>query len=107
MSNRTPVVFIHGFWIHGSAWEPWMDLFSDAGYEPIAPAWPGDSPTVEATRRNPSILANHGTAELTASYAAAIKDLDQRPIVIGHSFGGLFAQKLLGSDVAAAAVAID
>ncbi|MGD0715650.1 MAG: alpha/beta fold hydrolase [Gaiellaceae bacterium] len=33
--------------------------------------------------------------------------LETKPIVIGHSFGGLVVQRLLGQDLAAAAVAID
>ena len=46
----TPVVFIHGLWLHASSWEPWVHLFRDAGYEPLAPGWPGDGETVEASR---------------------------------------------------------
>ncbi|MGD8166446.1 alpha/beta hydrolase [Herbiconiux sp. P16] len=107
MVNRAPVVFIHGLWIHASAWEPWIELFREAGYEPIAPGWPGDLNTVAATRKNASALANRGVAEITSSYADVIRELDQKPIVIGHSFGGLVAQKLLGDDLASAAVAID
>ena len=47
---RTPVVFIHGLWLHASSWQPWVDLFNDSGYDASAPGWPGDSETVEATR---------------------------------------------------------
>src|SRR5262249_38907747 len=35
------------------------------------------------------------------------KDLPRRPVVVGHSFGGMIAEKLLGEDLAEAAVAID
>ena len=38
---------------------------------------------------------------------ADIADLPSSPILVGHSFGGMIAQKLLGQDLAAAAVAID
>ena len=40
-STRTPVVFIHGLWLHASSWQPWQDLFAAAGYQPSAPGWPG------------------------------------------------------------------
>ncbi len=40
-------------------------------------------------------------------YADIIRGLQAPPVVIGHSFGGLIAQRLLGQDLAAAAVAID
>ena len=48
----TPVLFIHGLWLHATSWEPWTHLFEDAGYEPHAPGWPGDGDTVEASRRS-------------------------------------------------------
>ncbi|WP_286145616.1 hypothetical protein [Mycobacterium sp. ENV421] len=42
MSTKlNPVIFIHGWWIHASAWQPWLDLFSGRGYAVSAPAWPG------------------------------------------------------------------
>jgi pimeloyl-ACP methyl ester carboxylesterase len=39
-ATRTPVVFIHGMWLHASSWTPWLELFRAAGYNPIAPGWP-------------------------------------------------------------------
>ncbi|MEY2515590.1 MAG: hypothetical protein QOJ89_2948 [bacterium] len=36
-----------------------------------------------------------------------IRDLDRKPIIIGHSFGGLLAQILAGRGLSAATVAID
>ena len=41
--TKSPVVFIHGLWLHASSWQPWQDLFAAAGYEPSAPGWPGDT----------------------------------------------------------------
>lgn len=107
MSSPTPVVFIHGLWIHSTAWKPWLDLFRESGYAPIAPGWPGDLPTVEATRANGSALAGVGIDDITTAYRDVIATLPSKPIVIGHSFGGLIAQKLLASGDAIAAVAID
>jgi len=106
-TSRTPVVFIHGLWVHSTSWKPWVDLFTDAGYAPIAPGWPGDSPTAELTRANPDAVADRGIAEITQHYADLIADLPSKPIVIGHSFGGLIAQKLLADGHASAAIAID
>ncbi len=104
MSN-TPVVFIHGLWIHAGSWQPWQDLFATRGYSTSAPGWPGDGDTVEATRANPDALNDVGIDEIVAHYAGLFGDT--KPIVIGHSFGGLIAQRLLAEGHAAAAVAVD
>jgi pimeloyl-ACP methyl ester carboxylesterase len=105
--RRTPVVFIHGLWIHSSAWAPWIDHFRQAGYEPIAPGWPGDSATVAETRAHPERLAGQGIDDIADHYADIIGGLDSVPVLVGHSFGGLIAQKLLGLNLARSAVAID
>ncbi|MEV4604151.1 alpha/beta fold hydrolase [Amycolatopsis sp. NPDC049253] len=107
MPSSKPVVFVHGLWIHADAWESWAELYRAAGYEPIAPGWPGDSRTVAMTRQNPAALANRGIGEITESHLKVIAGLDAKPIVVGHSFGGLIAQKILASGHAAAAVAVD
>ena len=105
--TKTPVLFIHGLWLHASSWQPWQELFAEAGYEPSAPGWPGDADTVEATRANPDAVANHGIDEVTNHYAKIIDGLPAKPVIIGHSFGGLIAEKLLGMDYGVAAIGID
>lgn len=101
-----PVVFIHGLWLHSSSWDPWLSLFNERGYAATAPGWPGDAPTVEATRKNPAPLANRGLAEVTDHYAQIIAGLPAAPVVIGHSFGGLIAERLLASGVTRGCVAL-
>lgn len=102
-----PVVFIHGLWLHATSWSPWVRLFEEAGYDPIAPGWPGVADTVDAAREHPVSIADHGIEDVTRHYAQIIDDLPARPVLIGHSFGGMIAEKLLGEDYGAAAIAID
>jgi len=104
---RPPVVFIHGLWLHASSWQPWVDLFESEGYEAIAPGWPGDGDTLAQTRSNPDAVADYGVDEVAEHYAQIMSKFPTRPIVVGHSFGGLLVEKLLGDDKASAGVAID
>ena len=101
------VVFIHGLWVPQTAWRPWQDLFESHGYTTSAPGYPGEAATVAGAREHPDSQAGNGIDALVASYAAHIAALPAKPIVIGHSFGGLIAQKLLGDDLVSAAIAID
>ncbi|CDP86616.1 MULTISPECIES: alpha/beta hydrolase [Mycolicibacterium] len=105
--TRTPVVFIHGLWLHASSWQPWMDLFSQKGYAPVAPGWPGEPNTIQAARANADAVAGVGIDQVTEHYARVIAAQPQAPVIIGHSFGGLIAQKLAGLGYGRAAVAID
>jgi pimeloyl-ACP methyl ester carboxylesterase len=107
MTSPIPVLFIHGLWLHSSSWQPWIDLFQHEGYAPSAPGWPGDPETVEEARQNPESIADHGIDDVVEHYAAIVRGMDTLPILVGHSFGGMIAQKLLGQDLAVAAVAID
>jgi pimeloyl-ACP methyl ester carboxylesterase len=105
--SKPPVLFIHGLWLHAGCWAPWVDLFAARGYEPHAPGWPGVPETVEEARANPESMADKGIDDIDAHYTAIIEQMGARPVVIGHSFGGLIAQKLLGEDKCAAAIGID
>jgi pimeloyl-ACP methyl ester carboxylesterase len=105
--SRTPVVFIHGLWLHATSWGPWLELYRDAGYEPIAPGWLGEPATVAEAREGPELVADKSIDDEVAHYTQIIQSLDAKPIIVGHSFGGLLAEKLLGQDLGAAAVAID
>jgi pimeloyl-ACP methyl ester carboxylesterase len=106
-SSSGPVVFIHGLWLHSTSWQNWVELFAEAGYETATPEWPGAEASIDATRERPEAQAGKGLAEIIAHHAEFVKSLDARPIVVGHSFGGLIAQSLLGQNLAEAAVAVD
>ena len=105
--GKRPVVFIHGLWLHASSWQPWIRRFNAAGYKASAPGWPDFPNTVAETREHPDFMYDQSINQVADHYAAIVKKLSIRPVVIGHSFGGLMAQKLLDRKLVAAAVAID
>jgi pimeloyl-ACP methyl ester carboxylesterase len=107
MSDQQPVVFIHGLWLHATSWEPWLELFRAEGYDAVAPGWPGDHDTVAETRANPDDVADKSIDDLTEHYAKIIEAYDIPPVIIGHSFGGLLTEKLLGNGYGNSGVAID
>jgi pimeloyl-ACP methyl ester carboxylesterase len=106
-TGNKPAIFIHGLWLHSTSWSPWLDLFRDAGYQPVAPGWPNEPPTVAEAREHPELVANVGIDDVTSHMAKIIGDLDGDPVIVGHSFGGLIAEKLLGEGHGVGAVAID
>ena len=74
----------------------WAGLFEASGYRTMAPGWPGVPDSVEAARPNPDSIANYGIEDVTGHYAAIIEGLPAKPILIGHSFRGMIAEKLPG-----------
>jgi pimeloyl-ACP methyl ester carboxylesterase len=106
-SGRTPAVFIHGLWLLPSSWDRWAGAFEAAGYAPVSPGWPDDPETVEEARRSPEVLAGKGVGQVADHFAEAIGRLAKKPVIVGHSFGGLLAQILAGRGLSAATVAID
>jgi len=106
-SGDTPVVFIHGLWVLPSSWDRWADFFKQAGYAPLTPDWPDDPATVEEARANPDVMAKKTLGQVASHTTEVIEALDEKPVVIGHSTGGLLAQILAGRGLSAATVAID
>jgi len=106
-SGKQPVVFVHGLWLLANSWDDWRSLFEEKGYATVAPGWPDDPDTTAEGVADPDRFAGTGVAEITDHYAEAIGGLTRKPIIIGHSFGGLITQKLAGMGLAAGAVAID
>jgi non-heme chloroperoxidase len=76
-------------------------------YDAVAPGWPGEATTVDEARANPEVIAGIGIEEITDHYTGIVKAHPAAPVLIGHSFGGLISQKLLGQGCGRAAVALD
>jgi non-heme chloroperoxidase len=106
-TGRTPVVFVHGLWLLPSSWDRWATVFDEADYAPLTPGWPDDPATVEEANANPDAFAHKTVGQVADHFAEVIDGLAKKPVVVGHSFGGLLAQILAGRGLATVSVAID
>jgi pimeloyl-ACP methyl ester carboxylesterase len=105
--KTSTIVLIHGAWMTPRSWDPFRGYYEDRGYRVVAPPWPRLEGDVEAIRRDPSPMAGLGIAEIVDHFQELIGKLDEPPILMGHSFGGLFVQLLLDRGLGSAGVAID
>jgi pimeloyl-ACP methyl ester carboxylesterase len=106
-SGLEPVVFVHGLWLLAGSWDRWRTVFEEAGYTTLAPDWPDDAATVEEANANPEMFAHKSVGQVADHFEDVITKLNNRPAIIGHSFGGLLVQILAGRGLAKATVAID
>jgi non-heme chloroperoxidase len=107
IEGKQPVEFVHGLWLLPGSWDRWRALFEEQGYTTLAPGWPDDPDTIEEAKQDPEVFAHKRIKQVTDHYIDAIRQLKTKPAVIGHSFGGLIAQKVAGEGAAAVTVAID
>jgi pimeloyl-ACP methyl ester carboxylesterase len=61
---------------------------------------------VAEANAHPEVFANKTVGQVADHYATVIAQLDQKPAVVGHSFGGLLAQMVAGRGLSAATVSI-
>lgn len=103
------VMFIHGMFVTPSSWDQWRPMFEKAGYTVTAPAWPLHDIPIVRTKDAVHLteLGQLGLEEVLNHYRAILKAKPVKPILVGHSMGGLIAQKLLQEGLAQSAVAID
>ena len=106
-TGRQPVVFIHGLWLLPSSWDRWAKVFQDNGYVALTPGWPDDPETVEEAKEHPEVFAGKSIGQVADHFETIIGGLDQKPAIVGHSFGGLLTQILAGRGLAVASVAVD
>jgi pimeloyl-ACP methyl ester carboxylesterase len=105
-SSLQPVVFVHGLWLLSNSWDHWRALFEEHGYVTLAPGWPGDPETVQEANDEPGVFARKSIKQITDHYLEVIGKLRRKPVIVGHSFGGLIVEQLAGRGVAAVTVAI-
>lgn len=92
------IMMIHGMWGNAWYWENYKKYFEEKGYNCIAPtlryhdADPKDNPHPK--------LGTISLLDYVEDLEKEIKKLDTKPIIIGHSMGGLLAQILASRGLA-------
>jgi len=99
--SRT-VVMIHGMWAGPWCWSNYRQLFEAAGYRCIAVSLPFHALDEQGA---PDVrLGNASLLDFCAIIEQEISFLDEKPILLGHSMGGLLVQMLAARGLAQAAV---
>jgi pimeloyl-ACP methyl ester carboxylesterase len=106
-TGRQPIVFVHGLWLLPSSWDRWAAMFEEAGFVAVTPGWPDDPDTVEEAKAKPEVFAHKTVGQIADHFDTIVRALRTKPVIVGHSFGGLLAQILAGRGLSAATVAID
>jgi pimeloyl-ACP methyl ester carboxylesterase len=100
-------MLIHGAWLTPAAWDLFRVRYEAQGYTVVAPAWPlQDRPIAELRQSPHPDLGRITIGTIVEHYAKLIRALPEPPIIVGHSFGGLFTQLLLDRGLGVAGVAL-
>jgi alpha-beta hydrolase superfamily lysophospholipase len=97
---KNTIVFIHGMFQNPKSWDNWVAYFSERGYHCITPAWPEHGGSPEQLRQNPpaglgDLMLDDVIAameQVVISAGGTNAEVKDKPVVIGHSVGGLIAQ---------------
>ncbi|MEZ4963507.1 MAG: alpha/beta hydrolase [Saprospiraceae bacterium] len=102
------VIFIHGAFVSYKGWDHWKDYFESKCYNTFAPPWPYKeaAPDVLRSQHPNSPIATLRLVQLLNHYETIIKKMPEKPILIGHSYGGLLTQLLVNRGMAAAGICI-
>lgn len=98
-SDRPAVLFAHGMWHAGWAWENWLGHFAARGYAAHA----------VDLRGHGNSEGDWQTARLTDhvdDVRRAVAALPEPPVLVGHSLGGLLVQHLLAAATYPAAIVV-
>ncbi|HWY98184.1 MAG TPA: alpha/beta fold hydrolase [Bacteroidia bacterium] len=102
------IVFVHGMFQNPKSWIEWIKYFEAKGYNCIAPAYPNhDGEPTELRKNIPSALSSLTLDVVVDSITREISKLDEKPVVIGHSMGGLITQILTNRDLVKAGICVD
>src|SRR5204863_7403491 len=105
-NGQIPLILIHGAWLSARSWRNYADYFGKRGFAVSAPEWPRKHGDVEEMRETAEESAGLGVQEIVDHYEGLIRELDQPPALIGHSYGGLFVELLLDRGLGRAGIAM-
>src|SRR5262245_12645720 len=94
------ILFVTGCFVSSSCWDDWKTFFESKGYTAVAPPWPfkEGAPDVLRSQHPDSPIAKLRLNTVLNNYMEIAKQLPEKPIIIGHSFGGLLTQILINRD---------
>lgn len=100
VESRT-IVFIHGLFQNAHSWDNWVNYFTKLGYTCYAPSFPyhEGAPAYLQQNIHPN-LVDLEFKEVLDSMTVFVERFPEKPILIGHSIGGLVTQKLVEADKA-------
>jgi len=101
------ILFIHGMYMNGESWNPWIERADSRDFTAVAPSWPFHQGDPKFLRNHPDpALGELQFHHLVEFYKKYIDALQEQPLLVGHSVGGLIAQKLINDGYGTAAVCI-
>ncbi len=100
------IVLVHGLWVTPRSWENWITHYESKGFTVLAPAYPGFEIEVEAINADPSMMDHLTLNQIVVHLEKILRELPTRPIITGHSAGGVLTQILLDHGFGAAGVAM-
>jgi pimeloyl-ACP methyl ester carboxylesterase len=99
VTQRAPLLFVHGAWHGAWCWEPMAEWFAERGWAAHSLDLRGHGAS-EANRS----LRWLSIADYVDDVAGVVSGLAPAPVLVGHSMGGLVVQKYLEAAAAPAAV---
>ena len=76
MTAPTPVLFIHGLWLHATVvGRPGSSCSPPPATTRRRPGWPGEPDTVQEARANPDAVADHGIDDVVDALRELIAGL--------------------------------
>jgi len=107
MARSRHVVLIHGNFVNHHAWAGWRPRYEARGYTVHTPANPGHEgvPSELRAHVHPDLAAT-GFVEVVENLERVIDALPDKPLIVGHSMGGMAVMKLIERGKAVAGVSI-